>query len=341
MMAGAEGQPLVGIVTPVFNGEAFLAECIESVCSQTYQNWRYTIVDNCSTDGTRAIAERFAKVDSRISVVANERFAGLIENHNIAFRTAPDAARYVKLVSADDWLYPECLDKLVAAAERSPSAGVVGSYSISRLGIKWTGIGPDRHTFEGLEICRRFLIGEIDTFWVPSTVLYRADLVRSRKDFYPGAAPSADLSACLECLLHTDFEFVHQILSFERIHEAADTARVKREATYLLDRLEILHEIGPRVLTSAEFREASEAVLRRYYACVLAPAVFDGRPREFWRLHRRRLESLGQPLFGARFAKAVAARVLDLALNPKRSCERFIRRYRSPQPQVVGPVGRL
>jgi glycosyltransferase involved in cell wall biosynthesis len=49
--------PLVSILTPVYNGEKYLAECIRSVLAQTYQNWEYTIVNNCSTDKTLEIAK--------------------------------------------------------------------------------------------------------------------------------------------------------------------------------------------------------------------------------------------------------------------------------------------
>src|SRR5256885_7775223 len=45
-----EEQPRVSVITPVYNGEEFLSECIESVLAQSYQNWDYTIVNNCSTD---------------------------------------------------------------------------------------------------------------------------------------------------------------------------------------------------------------------------------------------------------------------------------------------------
>lgn len=56
-----ELQPLVSILTPVYNGEEYLAECIESVLGQTYQNWEYCIVNNCSTDRTLEIANGYAK----------------------------------------------------------------------------------------------------------------------------------------------------------------------------------------------------------------------------------------------------------------------------------------
>ena len=68
------GGPLVSVVTPVYNGAAFVSECIESVLAQTYENWEYVIVDNCSTDGTAEIAAGYASSDPRIRLVANDRF---------------------------------------------------------------------------------------------------------------------------------------------------------------------------------------------------------------------------------------------------------------------------
>ena len=53
-------SPLVSVVTPVYNGETYLAACIESVLSQSYSNWEYVIVNNCSTDRTLDIASDYA-----------------------------------------------------------------------------------------------------------------------------------------------------------------------------------------------------------------------------------------------------------------------------------------
>ena len=72
-------QPLVSILTPVYNGADYLAECIESVLQQTYQNYEYIIVNNCSTDGTLQIALDYALKDKRIRVLNNEKFVGVID----------------------------------------------------------------------------------------------------------------------------------------------------------------------------------------------------------------------------------------------------------------------
>ena len=73
-------ESLVTVLTPVYNGEQFLAKCIDSVLNQTYQNFEYIIVNNCSTDRSIEIANAYAKKDKRIRVHTNDRFVDVIEN---------------------------------------------------------------------------------------------------------------------------------------------------------------------------------------------------------------------------------------------------------------------
>src|SRR5215470_7570143 len=112
-----DSQPLVSVVTPVYNGEKYLAECIESVLAQTYVNWEYIIINNCSKDRTLEIAQYYARIDRRIRVHNNETFIGMIENHNIAFQQISPTSSYCKMVHADDWLFPECIMQMVKVAE--------------------------------------------------------------------------------------------------------------------------------------------------------------------------------------------------------------------------------
>ncbi|MGH7324665.1 MAG: glycosyltransferase family 2 protein, partial [Candidatus Rokuibacteriota bacterium] len=64
-------RPLVTVLTPVYNGEAYLAQCIESVRAQTYDHWEYVIVNNASRDRTGEIVGRYAALDRRIRVFTN------------------------------------------------------------------------------------------------------------------------------------------------------------------------------------------------------------------------------------------------------------------------------
>ena len=110
-------QPLVSVVTPVYNEEKNLAECIESVLAQTYPNWEYVIVNNCSTDRSLQIAQSYAAQDKRIRVCDNREFLRAISNQNHALRQISSESKYCKVVLGDDWIFPECLTKMVELAE--------------------------------------------------------------------------------------------------------------------------------------------------------------------------------------------------------------------------------
>jgi glycosyltransferase involved in cell wall biosynthesis len=323
-----QSLPLVSVVTPVFNGAKYLRACIESVLAQTYRNWDYTIVDNCSTDKTREIGQEYAQKHPEIKVHVNKEFVGPIENHNIAFRSMSIDAKYCKLLASDDWMYPECISKLVDVAERHPSVGIVGSYSINADGVRWGRLPLGEEVIDGRQAARLFLLGSIDSFFTPSTVLYRASLIRAEHAFFPGSAPSADLEACLNCLKRSDLGFVHQILSFERIHDEAMTAKVSEMNSQLLDRLRILIEFGPTFLGQAELQRRMEEQLSDYYR-MLAAACFNFRKNEFWKLHKAGLGELGYSIYSPRFAGAVVVKFLDLALNPKATMESILTRVKT------------
>ena len=64
-----ESMPLVSVITPFYNTREYLAECIESVLRQTYTNWEYIFVNNCSTDGSEEIVQQLRAIDSRTRCV--------------------------------------------------------------------------------------------------------------------------------------------------------------------------------------------------------------------------------------------------------------------------------
>jgi glycosyltransferase involved in cell wall biosynthesis len=322
-------RPLVSVVTPVHNGEAFITECIESILSQTYSNWQYTIVNNCSTDSTLSIANRYAARDLRISVVSNSSFVGSIENHNIALQLISPSSRYCKVVSADDWLFPECIETLVEHAEANPNVGIVNSYQLSGNGrqfrVRWDEIPYPAAVIPGRDICRSHLLGGPYVFGTPTSSLYRADLVRARKAFYPNPLPHADISACYECLQTSDFGFVHQVLSFERIHSEAISSGCKKIRTHESAILRNLLCYGPTYLTRQEYENRLEQVLDAYYR-VLAVGFFNGEGRKYWDFHQRDLRELGYNCFGSRLAKAICLKFLDMLLNPKQTIEKLLDR---------------
>jgi len=322
-------EPLVSVLTPVYNGESYLKECIESVFAQTYSHWDYTIVNNCSTDGTLEIAEEYARKDQRVRVHNNESFVDIISNHNRAFRLISPDSKYCKIVSADDWLFPECLTRMVQAAETSPSIGLVGSYQLSGGGDKWYvrthGLPYPSAVISGREIARAHLLGTLDVLGNPTSSLYRSDLVWRTDSFYPNSTAEADLSACFECLRVADFGFVHQVLSHERLHPGQITNTSKNLCAYCASKIGDLRTYGPSFLEPDEQERRVNELMREYYARLALYAVHF-RGGSFWAYHRKRLEEIGYPFSGVRLAKAISAKVLDLLLNPKETSEKFLGR---------------
>ena len=331
-------SPKVSIVTPVFNGEKYLRACIESVLAQTYENWDYTIVDNCSTDNSLAIAREYAERYPHVHVRSSKEHVGVVESHNRAFRSIAPDAKYCKVVCADDWLYPECVTRLVALAERHPSIGMVASYAVRTTGVLWSSLPLQKEVFAGREIGRLYLLGEITCFFVPSTVLYRASMVRATDAFFPGSAPSADLEACLSCLKESDLGFVHQILSFERVHDGSINFRINKQKRLWLDGLRILIEFGPHFLTQDEQRRQVEWWLSGYFKD-LAVGCVNLLGTEFWSLHRDGLSELGYSIYDRRLVKALVGKALDLILNPKATAEKVVRRVKSRRSRLRRPDG--
>ena len=171
-------EPLVSIVTPVFNGEPYLDECIQSVLAQKYKNWEYIILNNCSTDGSLAIAEKYSKKDARIKVHNTRQLLPMLKNHNHALRQISPASKYCKVVHADDLLFPECLERMVSLAEVFPTAGVIGSYCLWGNRVVSDGLPYSENFLSGKDICRLTLLDKIFVFWSPSSILILSDLIR-------------------------------------------------------------------------------------------------------------------------------------------------------------------
>lgn len=321
-------EPLVSVLTPVYNMADYLPECIESVLRQTYQNYEYIIVNNCSTDGSLEIALNYARENSRIHVHNNERFVGVMENHNIACRLMSPEAKYCKVVCADDFLFPEFLTRMVGCAEANPSVGLVGSYQLSGAYIRWQGFEYPTCVFSGRALCRRIFLGKDPAFGfgAPTSLMYRADLVRKRTEFYPNPSPHSDTSACFQCLTESDFGFVHQVLSYERMHGATQTSGSVRLGRYWPAYLNDVQQYGPAYLDGAELDELVRTALRGYQNFLAVEYALGRQGKEFWDYHKERFAELGHPLSRMLLAKWAATHLIRESVNPVGAVKKLINR---------------
>jgi glycosyltransferase involved in cell wall biosynthesis len=260
-------KPLVSVVTPVYNGAEYLSECAESVLNQSYENWEYVIVDNCSTDETLELARRFESQDTRVRVVAADVFVGPIENQNRAVREISPESKYTKVLHADDWLFPECLERMVNLCEEHPTVGVVSAYRLEETRVTLVGLPHSITVLPGREIARSTLLASPYPFLFgsPSSVLIRSDFIHARDPFYNEDNPwNEDTEACLEVLRESDFGFVHQVLTFTRRIEGSPFSKFIRVGAYLPGEIKLLAKFGPIYLTRTEYQRRLAVLLVWY-----------------------------------------------------------------------------
>jgi glycosyltransferase involved in cell wall biosynthesis len=317
-------QPLVSIVTPVYNEEEHLAECVESILAQRYENWQCTIVNNCSTDRTLEIARGYAAKDARIRVHDNKRFLDIIPNHNLAIRQISPASKYCKVVLGDDWIFPRCLERMVAVAETNPSVGVVSAYQQYGDQIRITGLPLEQTLVSGREACRHFLLDRLLLFGSPTSVLYRADLVRSRNPFFLETDSFPDFEVCFALLRTSDLGFVHEVLTFSRPRFGSIASVSADLGTHYGSTLNRLFTYGPICLTSEEFEECLGRLLSDYYR-FLGRRLFVERDPRFWSYHKETLAKAGLGFSRTRLAKAAARELCGFVLDPKSTLESVTR----------------
>jgi glycosyltransferase involved in cell wall biosynthesis len=330
-------EPLVSVVTPFYNTDAYLAECIESVLAQTYRNFEYVLVDNHSTDRSGAIAESFAQRDPRIRFIRADEFRRQIPNYNYALRQASPDSRYLKMAQADDWLYPRCLTEMVELAEANHSVGVVSSYELRENEVHGTGLRARETVLPGREAARRYFLQWIFPFGSPTTVLYRHDVVRARTPFFDEERIHCDTDAMFRILAEHDFGFVHQVLSFIRTQEDSITGRMRDLADNSLDRLVIVKHFARTFLDSAELDECVSAAESWYYDDLARTWIaerFGPKREDFWKFHGAGLKTIGETVDWQRVYRAAGALAMERLLNPGQSLRKLRRQGVRPNHAV-------
>ncbi len=158
--------PLVTIIMPAYNMEAFIAEAIDSVIAQSISDWELLVIDDCSTDDTQRIVADLANKDPRIQLLVNEENMGVSRTRNRGM--AMSRGKFVALLDSDDYWKPQMLEKMVARAEETGADIIYCSYEL-----------VDE---QGKKVCNDFIVPEETTFEesiVRSVILPSAALITS------------------------------------------------------------------------------------------------------------------------------------------------------------------
>ncbi len=115
-------MPKISIVLPVYNGEPYLAESIESVLGQTFKDFELIIVDDYSSDNTASIAQKYASQDTRITYIRNEKNLKIPGALNKGFTQA--SGKYWTWTSCDNAYLPHALDEMLQILDNDPSIGL-------------------------------------------------------------------------------------------------------------------------------------------------------------------------------------------------------------------------
>ena len=226
-MSNPTTPPKVSVGLPVFNGERYLAESIESSLVQSFTDFELIISDNGSTDGTAQICAHYAQKDSRVRVLRVEANQGAAWNYNRVFESARGC--YFRWAPSDDTFHPESLAECVATLDAHPDVvlcypqtvlideigGVIGRYE-DDLDLR----SPDVSSRFYDAIRRNRLVSAMYG-------LMRTEAMRRTAVF--AGFPGADVTFLAELVLHGRFWEIPRPLFYRRMHGAASTGLTTME----------------------------------------------------------------------------------------------------------------
>lgn len=157
----------VSVVTSVFNGERYLAEAIESILNQTFEDFEFILIDDGSTDSTSAILEQYEKRDPRIQVLRQANL-GLIEALNRGCRIAK--GKYIARMDADDVAVSGRLKLQLEFLERNPEVGVLGG-GVEFISVQGSPLGRSFNPRGDAAI--RSALAHCSPFWHPTVMMQK------------------------------------------------------------------------------------------------------------------------------------------------------------------------
>ena len=118
MMEDIRNMPYVSVIVPVYNTKKYLAECLDSVCTQTYPQLEIIVVDDGSTDDSGVLLREYSQRDNRIRVITQKN-QGLSAARNTGLEHS--SGEYVVFLDSDDWIDDQTVDKAIQMITKTES----------------------------------------------------------------------------------------------------------------------------------------------------------------------------------------------------------------------------
>jgi len=174
-----ETQPLVSVCIPSYNCESFIGQAIESVLAQTHRNVQLVICDDCSSDGTVAVIQRYR--DPRLRLIQNPKNLGIAGCWNEVLSQAQ--GKYIKFLCQDDYLHPDCLQEQTRILEDPQHRSVVMTFCRREIvgpdgrRIMTRGYSGNESVYRGVAMLRKSIRWGTNIIGEPGSVLFRAEVL--------------------------------------------------------------------------------------------------------------------------------------------------------------------
>jgi len=234
-------QTLVSILMPVYNAEAYLSETLETIQSQTYQNWELFAIDDWSTDKSHDILLDFAKKDKRIKVYRNGKHRGVAGAANLALSMIK--SNYVARMDADDLMHPERIAKQLKFLKENPDVVIVGSqcFLIDQNGQK---IGEKKFPTKNNDIVK--MIFRSIPIQQPSMMINRSLLPKDFIAYDQNKNTAEEVELLFKLFKYGKAANLADFLHFYRLHGKNTSLKDPKKTFYLtfLTRLKYAYKVN-------------------------------------------------------------------------------------------------
>tara|TARA_B100000787_G_scaffold168654_1_gene157831 strand:- start:1914 stop:2810 length:897 start_codon:yes stop_codon:yes gene_type:complete len=239
-----ESAKLVSVIMTCHNGETFLKNALESIINQTYSNWELIFYDNCSTDSSEAILNKYN--DTRVKYFKSENLVNLGIIRNLAFKKCQ--GEFVCFLDVDDYWSKLKLQKQIEKFKTNENLDVLyTNYNkVKNLEITKT----KKNLSSGYcqkEIIASYIKGEPLTAWL-TLMIKKSSMDKLEYSFDENTHIASDFDLIIRLSVFCNFDYNEEYLAFYRLHGKNETnnkkKQINKEFVYIIDKYKKNKEIS-------------------------------------------------------------------------------------------------